>query len=42
MHTPFLRKGVDAKHRGDVLGITKSHPPRSPFLRKGEDRNGSD
>ena len=35
-NTPFGTKGVDAKHRGDATIDSKSHPPRSPFLRKGE------
>jgi dTDP-4-dehydrorhamnose reductase len=35
LFTPFRRKGVGAKRRGDVE-TGKSHPPRSPFLRKGE------
>jgi multiple sugar transport system substrate-binding protein len=35
--TPFQRKGVDAPRRGDARVTSKSHPPQSPFLRKGED-----
>ncbi len=45
--TPFRRKGVAAKQRGDAVVVQRqgraavrngSHPPRSPFLRKGEDQ----
>ncbi len=35
--TPFGTKGVDARHRGDVTANT-NHPPRSPCLRKEEDK----
>ncbi len=35
MFTIFRRKGVDAKHRGDVLPDAKSHPPQSPFASEG-------
>lgn len=51
MLTPFQRKGVGAKRRGDVLRIAKSQPPHRAsravphapsFLWKGEDWNGSD
>ena len=45
MSTPFQRKGrservrsATTRHRGDVGSERKSHPPQSPFLRKGEDK----
>ncbi|TAN04470.1 MAG: prepilin-type N-terminal cleavage/methylation domain-containing protein [Rhodanobacteraceae bacterium] len=34
--TLFRRKGVAPQARGDA-GFAKGHPPRSPFLRKGEE-----
>ena len=38
MITPFGTKGVGAQRRGDAIlqERSKSHPPQSPFLRKGE------
>lgn len=46
MNTPFRRKRFDAKHRGDVLPVAKSHPlPRfacirfaPPFASEGESK----
>ena len=36
-NTPFGTKGVAVQRRGDAVIGSKSHPPQSPFLRKGEE-----
>ena len=41
MNTAFVPKGRSGCAGGCRL-VNKSHPPRSPFPRKGEDKNGSD